>query len=72
MDLIFIVGIIIAIIGALTIAAVMWQGDVRAPADRPTDVEGIAPPPEAEVTPPPRLPMMSSPPALRLPSPPGR
>ena len=51
MDLIFIVGIIIAIIGALTIAAVMWQGDVRAPADRPTDVEGVAPPPEAEVTP---------------------
>ena len=51
MDLIFIVGIIIAIIGALTIAAVMWQGDARAPADRPTDVEGVAPPPEAEVTP---------------------
>jgi hypothetical protein len=53
MDLIFIVGIIIAIIGALTIAAVMWQGDAREPADTPADVEGVAPPPEAEVTPPP-------------------
>jgi hypothetical protein len=56
MDLIFIVGIIIAIIGALTIAAVMWQGDVRAPVDQPTDVEGVAPPPEAELTPPPPTP----------------
>ena len=32
MELVFIVGIIIAIIGALTIAAVVWQGDSRTPA----------------------------------------
>ena len=50
MDLIFIVGIIIAIIGALTIAAVMWQSDARAPVDNPIDAEG-ATPPAAEVTP---------------------
>ena len=50
MDLIFIVGIIIAIIGALTIAAVMWQSDARAPVDNPIDAERAAPP-EAEVTP---------------------
>ena len=50
MDLIFIVGIIIAIIGALTIAAVMWQGDARAPEDKPIDAERVAPPPEAEVS----------------------
>ena len=50
MDLIFIVGIIIAIIGALTIAAVMWQSDARAPADNPIDAERAAPP-AAEVTP---------------------
>src|SRR5512137_1872714 len=51
MDLIFIVGIVIAIIGALTIAAVMWQGDARAPADQPIDAEQVASPPAAEVTP---------------------
>ena len=50
MDLIFIVGIIIAIIGALTIAAVMWQSDARAPVDNPSDAERAAPP-AAEVTP---------------------
>lgn len=50
MDLIFIVGIIIAIIGALTIAAVMWQSDARAPEDKPIDAERAAPPPEAEVS----------------------
>ena len=50
MDLIFIVGIIIAIIGALTIAAVMWQSDARAPVDNPIDAERAAPP-AAEVTP---------------------
>jgi len=50
MDLIFIVGIIIAIIGALTIAAVMWQSDARAPVDKPLDAEHAAPP-AAEVTP---------------------
>ncbi len=51
MDLIFIVGIIIAIIGALTIAAVMWQSDARASADNPVDAEQVAPFPAAEVTP---------------------
>ena len=56
MDLIFIVGIIIAIIGALTIAAVMWQGDAQAPADKPIDAERVAPPPEAEVSAAPPLP----------------
>ena len=35
MELVFIVGIIIAIIGALTIAAVVWQGDSRTPASSP-------------------------------------
>ena len=53
MDLVFIIGIIIAIVGALTIAAVMWQGDARAPADQPIDEERVAPPPAAEVAPPP-------------------
>jgi hypothetical protein len=53
MDLIFIVGIIIAIIGALTIAAVMWQSDARASADQPAAAEDVAPPPSAEVPPPP-------------------
>jgi hypothetical protein len=48
MELIFIVGIIIAIIGALTIAAVVWQGDARTPAPRPIDIEHSAPP-EAEI-----------------------
>jgi hypothetical protein len=54
MDLVFIVGIIIAIIGALTIAAVMWQSDARAPADNSIDAAGAAAhaaPPEAEMTP---------------------
>jgi hypothetical protein len=47
MELIFIVGIIIAIIGALTIAAVMWQSDARTSATKP--IETIAPPPTTEV-----------------------
>jgi hypothetical protein len=48
MELIFIVGIIIAIIGALTIAAVMWQGDAGTPAASPTETERVAPPPAVE------------------------
>ena len=49
MELIFIVGIIIAIIGALTIAAVVWQGDSRTPAGDPIDTEQAASPqPRAE------------------------
>jgi hypothetical protein len=59
MELIFIVGIIIAIIGALTIAAVVWQGDARASADKP--IETMGPPP---VTAPPLVaedPLVSSP-----------
>jgi hypothetical protein len=48
MELIFIVGIIIAIIGALTIAAVVWQGDSRASAASPIET---AAPPAAEVAP---------------------
>jgi hypothetical protein len=44
MELVFIVGIIIAIIGALTIAAVVWQGDSRTPADSPAET---AEPPQA-------------------------
>ena len=63
MELIFIVGIIIAIIGALTIAAVMWQGDAR-PAANATDnvaaAEGapdtVAEPPPIEPVPLPPLP----------------
>ena len=51
MELIFIVGIIIAIIGALTIAAVMWQADAAPSASKPIDAEHIAPPPAAESTP---------------------
>jgi hypothetical protein len=51
MELIFIVGIIIAIIGALTIAAVMWQGDGRSPAANPAEAERNAPPPVVEVPP---------------------
>lgn len=47
MELIFIVGIIIAIVGALTIAAVMWQGDARSSADKPIDAMA---PPAAEVS----------------------
>ena len=47
MELVFIVGIIIAIIGALTIAAVVWQGDTRAASNKP--IETAAPPPAAEV-----------------------
>jgi hypothetical protein len=49
MELIFIVGIIIAIIGALTIAAVVWQGDTRTPAANPIDTERAAPSLAAEV-----------------------
>jgi hypothetical protein len=47
MELVFIVGIIIAIIGALTIAAVVWQGDGRAPAAKP--IETVTPPSATEV-----------------------
>ena len=56
MELVFIVGIIIAIIGALTIAAVVWQGDSRTPADNPIDAQRAAPPhavDEAPAAPPP-------------------
>src|SRR5512139_868101 len=51
MELIFIVGIIIAIIGALTIAAVVWQGDTRTPAANPIDAERAAPPSAVEIPP---------------------
>ena len=51
MELIFIVGIIIAIIGALTIAAVVWQSDTRTSAANPSDAERAAPPPAVEVAP---------------------
>ena len=51
MELIFIVGIIIAIIGALTIAAVMWQADAAPSANKPIDAESAAPPPASEGTP---------------------
>jgi hypothetical protein len=47
MELVFIVGIIIAIIGALTIAAVVWQGDTRTAANKP--IETAPPPSAAEV-----------------------
>lgn len=53
MELIFIVGIIIAIIGALTIAAVVWQGDTRTPAANPGEVERAAPPPVPDLETPP-------------------
>jgi hypothetical protein len=53
MELIFIVGIIIAIIGALTIAAVVWQGDTRSPAADSIEAERAAPPPLVDLTPPP-------------------
>jgi hypothetical protein len=51
MELIFIVGIIIAIIGALTIAAVVWQGDTRASAANPVEAEHATLPPTPEVAP---------------------
>jgi hypothetical protein len=51
MEFIFIVGIIIAIIGALTIAAVMWQGDARTLAAQESDAERAAPLPAAEDAP---------------------
>jgi len=54
MELIFIVGIIIAIIGGLTIAAVMWQSDSRSATAAPADV--AAPPPPIEAVPIPPLP----------------
>jgi hypothetical protein len=54
MELIFIVGIVIAIIGALTIAAVVWQSDATPSAHKPIDAEHIAPPPATEGTPAPR------------------
>jgi len=65
MELIFIVGIIIAIVGALTIAAVVWQGDARASADKPIETMGppiAAPPPVAEA------PFVSSPPDESIPA----
>lgn len=49
MELVFIVGIIIAIIGALTIAAVVWQGDTPTPAAEPIDARRNVPPPASEV-----------------------
>ncbi len=49
MELVFIVGIIIAIIGALTIAAVMWQGDARSAPDKP--IGSVVPPPVSEAAP---------------------
>ncbi|HSD83622.1 MAG TPA: hypothetical protein VLG46_07180 [Anaerolineae bacterium] len=54
MELIFIVGIIIAIIGGLTIAAVMWQSDSRSATAAPDNV--AAPPPPLEAVPVPPLP----------------
>jgi hypothetical protein len=51
MELIFIIGIVIAIIGALTIAAVMWQGDAGTPAPNPLEAEHSAPPLVSEVAP---------------------
>jgi hypothetical protein len=51
MELVFIIGIVIAIVGALTIAAVMWQGDTRSPAADTIEREHIVPPPASEVTP---------------------
>ena len=56
MELVFIVGIIIAIIGALTIAMVVWQGDSRTPAGNPIDAERATPQTEVEA------PAASSPP----------
>ncbi len=54
MELIFIVGIIIAIIGALTIAAVIWQGDARTPAEKPSEIaDASMAPPVAEIRMPP-------------------
>ncbi|CAG0935354.1 hypothetical protein TFLX_04190 [Thermoflexales bacterium] len=54
MELIFIVGIIIAIIGGLTIAAVIWQSDTRSAVAGPDNV--TAPPPPIEAVPVPPLP----------------
>jgi hypothetical protein len=51
MELIFIVGIIIAIIGALTIAAVVWQGDTRTPAANSIEADRVVPPPAVETPP---------------------
>lgn len=51
MELIFIVGIIIAIIGALTIAAVVWQGDARTSPANPTEMEYPAALPVVETPP---------------------
>ena len=63
MELIFIVGIIIAIIGALTIAAVMWQGDTRSSAASSPAAEQVIPPSTVEapqVTPVPDDPIAAS------------
>ncbi len=77
MELVFIVGIIIAIIGALTIAAVMWQGDARpaaGAADTATAPEGapdtVAEPPPIEPVPLPPLPDSFFTPPAPPPSPP--
>ncbi len=50
-EFIFIVGIVIAIIGALSIAAVMWQSDSKSPP--PVEAEAALPPAEAVPVPPP-------------------
>ncbi len=63
MELIFIVGIIIAIIGALTIAAVVWQSDTRASAPSPIETEPAADnPQEAKETAPSLASEVASPP----------
>ncbi len=59
-EFIFIVGIIIAIIGALSIAAVMWQSEAKSPATpsadevpapRAADIPTVQPPPAASIWP---------------------
>jgi hypothetical protein len=52
MEFIFVVGIIIAIIGALTIAAVIWQSDTRSAATSPVSMAGPSPAVEAVPVPP--------------------
>ncbi len=60
-EFIFIVGIIIAIIGALSIAAVVWQSEARPPATKP--VNAAPAPVAAETTPPPDTPVKADEPA---------
>jgi hypothetical protein len=52
MELVFIIGIVIAIVGALTIAAVMWQGDTRTSAAETIEREHTAPSPAPDDAPP--------------------